>query len=205
MRQADFLTRLGELLEAEVDGWDTATRADILRSSCEGLRAGGRASTCRIVPFVTGRRPTDEAVSAFLGSSDNAALIQGDGSTGDRAFVLYSVSGVEGDDFAVDATLRFAGPDGRATTRPIPGWERRQLEPRVFERGADGRVALRAVPLAEGSKRRLVLEISPETDLLPGPLWSWGEPSGRWCRWSARSSATVTGCSRRHATSTARR
>jgi CRP-like cAMP-binding protein len=74
---------------------------------------------CRIVPFVPGRRPTDEDTRPGLGSSDNVALVTGD--RGDNeAVVLFEVSGLP-DDAGVVATVTIDGV-------PLPGWDGRAIE-----------------------------------------------------------------------------
>lgn len=71
------------------------------------------------MPFVPGRRPTDERMHPGLGSSDSVALVTGaDGDN--RAVLLFDVSDLpEGAVVEVTATI-----DGR----PLPGWERRPIE-----------------------------------------------------------------------------
>jgi CRP-like cAMP-binding protein len=74
---------------------------------------------CRIVPFVPGRRPTDEETRPGLGSSDSAALLTGE-KRENRAVVLFEVSHLP-EDAAVEATVTIDG-------QPMPGWERRLIE-----------------------------------------------------------------------------
>ena len=60
MREAEFLNQLYALLEASVAGLDTQQKLQLIREICdENLRDGdqGKSLTCRIVPFITGRRP----------------------------------------------------------------------------------------------------------------------------------------------------
>jgi CRP-like cAMP-binding protein len=106
--------------------------------------------TVEIIPFSPGRRPTDEARHAGMGSSDAVAFLTGE------CFLLLAVDG--GDGCAIDATL--IGPHG-----PLPGWDRRPIEPTVFEAGASGEPVLR--PRALGADRPYVLALEPEHDL-PG-------------------------------------
>lgn len=75
--------------------------------------------TCRIVPFVPGRRPTDEDTRPGLGSSDNVALVTGSGRT-NKAIFLFEVSTLP-DGAHVEATISLDG-------RPLPGWDQ-QLVP----------------------------------------------------------------------------
>ncbi len=73
----------------------------------------------RIVPFVPGRRPTDEDTRPGLGSSDSAALVTGE-DRDNRATVLFEASDLP-DDAVVEATVAIDG-------HPLPGWERRPIE-----------------------------------------------------------------------------
>ncbi|HVF74975.1 MAG TPA: cyclic nucleotide-binding domain-containing protein [Acidimicrobiales bacterium] len=91
------------------------------------------ATTCRIVRFVPGRRPTDEAMHPGLGSSDCAALVTGAADGSNQAIVLFDVAGLaSGDD--VDATVEVGG-------RPVPGWHHRPLAV-----DSDGRHRLTVAP-----------------------------------------------------------
>jgi CRP-like cAMP-binding protein len=111
---------------------------------------------CRILPFVPGRRPTDEALHPGLGSSEAVAVIL-PGPEEDRAWLLYELSG----DAPVRARVSLTGPDGSARPVPVPGWEDREVEPLAFAVAPDGGVALG--PAVDG--RRRVLELSPARDL----------------------------------------
>ncbi|HVF53243.1 MAG TPA: cyclic nucleotide-binding domain-containing protein [Actinomycetota bacterium] len=91
---------------------------------------------CHFVPFVPGRRPTDEDKHPGLGSSDNAILITNDG-LHNRAVLLFEVSGSRRPTSAY-ATATIDG-------RPLPGWERRRVE------------------LADSERQRL--ELLPQRDL----------------------------------------
>src|SRR4051794_18750857 len=103
--------------------------------------------TVEIIPFSPGRRPTDEARHAGMGSSDAVAFLTGE------CFLLLAVQGADGDGYALDATL--SGPAG-----PLPGWDRRPIEPTVFESGAGGEPVLR--PHVLGGDRPYVLALAPE-------------------------------------------
>ena len=121
---------------------------------------GEGGGSLRIVPFVPGRRPTDEARSQGMGSSDRAALVLGDASRDNFAYVLFSLS----EHRPVQATLTFTGHDGTAPPETVPGWDRRPVELVCFEEDGDG--ALRP---ARAEDRHFVLALSPERDLCPGP------------------------------------
>jgi Cyclic nucleotide-binding domain len=75
--------------------------------------------TGRFVPFVPGRRPTDEDATPGLGSSDCAAMVTGDAISPNRAVLLFEVADLAGD-VAVDASITI---DGRVLT----GWDRRPV------------------------------------------------------------------------------
>ena len=100
--------------------------------------------TCRVVPFIRGRRPTDEAAYPGLGSSDQAAmLLEGTEPGGtNRAYVLYTLPSGLGS-LSVDVTLALTGPDGANVAVPVVGWNQRVVEPTVFELDPDGRARLR--------------------------------------------------------------
>jgi CRP-like cAMP-binding protein len=75
--------------------------------------------TLRFVPFVPGRRPTDEDAAPGLGSSDCAALVTGDAGSPNRAVLLFEVADLAGG-ATVDASITIGG-------RALPGWDRRPV------------------------------------------------------------------------------
>lgn len=75
--------------------------------------------TLRFVPFVPGRRPTDEDASPGLGSSDCAAVVTGDASSPNRAVLLFEAADLAGD-AVVDASITIGG-------QTVPGWDRRPV------------------------------------------------------------------------------
>lgn len=182
MREGEFAVQITSLLQAHVVGLERGQRDDLIRSIVdEALNTGERASpVCRIVPFVTGRRPTDAAAHPGLGSSDNTGMILDQASQGEnKAYVLYSISGFNSDDaeayaaFALDVTLSFAATDGSQETLPIAGWNKRPIEPQILTTDAEGKPFLRASSLGEAAGKELVIAICPDRDLLPGPVWNW--------------------------------
>lgn len=76
--------------------------------------------TCRIVPFVPGRRPTDEDHRPGLGSSDAAAVVTETGGRQNRAVLLVELSDLP-EGAQVQATLSLDG-------RPLDDWEDRAIE-----------------------------------------------------------------------------
>lgn len=123
------------------------------------------AAAVRVVPFVRGRRPTDEAAHPGLGSSDQAAILLGDGSP-NRAYVLYTVPPGRGS-MPVDVTLALVGPDDTAVPVLVAGWDRRVVEPTAFGLEADGAVTLRP---ARDDDQTLALAIDPDVDLATADL-----------------------------------
>ncbi len=111
-------------------------------------------TTCEVVPFTPGRRPTDEAAHPGLGSSDDTALVLGDTDQDNRAFVLYTVERAQPGD-RVELTLS-------SEAGPLPGWERRLVTPRMFALDDEGRPALVEVDLAHSGGQRLAIEIDPD-------------------------------------------
>jgi hypothetical protein len=122
-----------------------------------------------IVPFITGRRPTDEIAHPGLGSSDSAAmLIEHDNSDGyqtstNYTYILFKLKNVahyaqeDINALALDVSLSFRGSDGTALhhTR-VAGWQRRTVPLQVF--ASDNNTAtLRAASLAEIEERHLVV------------------------------------------------
>jgi CRP-like cAMP-binding protein len=140
----------------------------ILNRIVAGARRERGTSGIRIVPFVRGRRPTDEARHPGLGSSDHAALVLGRDAVQNHAYVLFTLA--EHDGVTVDATLSFAGHSGSMSLAEIPGWHRRPVELRCFDESGDG--SLRAPRPGDS---RFVLRLEPERDLWPGRSWNWTE------------------------------
>ena len=97
-------------------------------------------ASIEFVPFSPGRRPTDEARHPGMGSSDAVAFLQGE------YYLLLAIEGADG--CALEATL--TGPTG-----PLPGWDRRPIEPMVFESVPEP--VLRPLPL--GADRPYVLAL----------------------------------------------
>jgi len=183
MREAEFLNQLYALLEASVAGLDTQQKLQLIREICdENLRDGdqGKSLTCRIVPFITGRRPTDEAAHSGLGSSDNASMILPSAPADENwAYILYTLGGLDAyipemlQEIAIDITLSFCGTDASQTTIPIPGWNKRPITPAIFETTANGKPIVAPISLADANDRRLVVKLSPSEDFLPGATWHW--------------------------------
>ena len=183
MREAEFLNQLYELLDTPVIGLDASQKLQLIQDICEEVQrtdGQGKPLTCRIVPFITGRRPTDEAVHPGLGSSDSSSMILPAGQADEnQTYILYNLDGLEAcspatfKEMAVDITLSFCGTDGSQSTAPLPGWNKRPIEPAVFDRSPSGAPTLRPISLADADGRRLVFKLSPSEDFLPGTAWRW--------------------------------
>jgi CRP-like cAMP-binding protein len=174
MREREFIAHLRELIESPVLGLDDGEKAEIVASEAARLRRSETGVECRLVPFVPGRRPTDEASHPWLGSSDQAAFILGHAPAENIAYLLFDVKADDGD-YRLDVSVAFTGPDGSIRPATVPGWDRRPLPWTTFTSCPDGATALTALGLADGERGRLVIPLSPERDLFPGAAWSWGD------------------------------
>lgn len=178
LRESEFIRQLRVLLSGRVSGLDDERKLEIVRRLSEDYGRGDGAvqpAECFWVPFVTGRRPIDEAQYPGLGSSDHVALILGDeASPANRCYLLYRLANVDGlsdADLAkldVHVNLSFAGPWGDLTTEPLPRWSARRVVPRMFVPDDEGKARLLDASLREAGERALVIELSPEGDFLPG-------------------------------------
>jgi hypothetical protein len=186
MREADMLQQFLQLLNAEVLGLNLKQKTAYFQTICDtALQYPGKTlPTCRIVSFITGRRPTDEAAHPGLGSSDNTSMICDfpDPET-NKTYVLFELSGLdqfsanERESLRLDVTLSFAGTDNSQQTYPIPGWDKRPIQPRIFKKVRGGQPILHPVSLGDIAKHNLILELSPENDFLP-IKWAWDQLDG---------------------------
>ncbi len=182
MREADFFYQLARLLKADVAGLDCNQKIDLIRVLCDEAQYLGaeRLPVCQIVPFVRGRRSSDEIAHPGLGSSDNTSMIlEKEDAENNKTYLLYHVTGLEQysseecASFALDVTLSFSGADGSLETAPIPGWNKQPVEPSVFEGGESVKPTLRAIPFHDVAGTTLVIALSPDRDFLPGRYWRW--------------------------------
>src|SRR6476620_6308663 len=155
LRESDFIQQLRTLAGTPVHGLDERKKADIMqRLSAQLMSSGGAASPAvEWVPFVTGRRPVDDASFPGLGSSDNAALIVDSCPVADnQTYLLYRLTHVpDGDQlerYEVRLSLSFAGPWGDLNADPLPQWNGRVVTPQAFQIAADGTPRLSPVDLA---------------------------------------------------------
>ena len=121
------------------------------------------------MPFVRGRRPTDDGRHHGLGSSDHAALVLGGEDVINRAYILYTLPELR-DGMTIEVTLSLAGHDGTASPVELPRWHRRPIKLQCFDESGDG-----SIRASRSSDRRFVLTFDPETDLFPGRTWKWNE------------------------------
>ena len=144
--QVSLLERLQDLLEAGVD-------ARTLRAAAAALEGTGDPVALRIVPFVPGRRPADEAAHPGLGSSEEVAVLL-DGQE-DPACVLYTLPAAGLPGVTVDVSLSLGD-------RPVAGWEQRRI---AIERFADGEGRLTPADRADDPEQRYVFVLHPEREL----------------------------------------
>lgn len=185
MREAEFLNQFFRLLDAHVIGLNLEQKLHFMQKVVDEIpRTHEQKSLikCHIVPFVTGRRPTEEACYPGLGSSDNTSLIlSNEHANANYTYILYSINHLDAyapevlQEMAIEVTLSFCGSDGKLLTMPIPGWNKRQIQPSVFESIENDKPVLKPITLAEVQGRCLVLPFSPSQDFLPGKTWSWEE------------------------------
>jgi len=183
MREAEFLDQLYTLLDAPVVGLDIQQKLQLIGDICdETLRVidQGTSLTCRIVPFITGRRPTDEVAHPGLGSSDNSSMIlPADLADENRTYILYTLGGLDAatpemlQEIALDITLSFCGTDASQITVPIPGWNKRPVIPAILDTTATSKPIVSPISLVDANERRLVVNLSPSEDFLPGTTWRW--------------------------------
>jgi len=173
MRESDFLAQLHLLLDTDVLGLNQEQKLGLIRSLCvEAQRRGPQQRpTCRVVPFMTGRRPIDEAAHPGLGSSDSTSMILDElDSETNTIYILYHLRGLdqyppeERDAFAIDISLAFAGTDGSRHTLPLPVWNTRPIAPMVFRMSESDKPMLRAIALRELAGENLVVALAPNQD-----------------------------------------
>ncbi len=181
MRKPDFLQQMLQLLNADVLGMSLEEKTSFIQILCNEAQQiqGQKLPTCRIVSFISGRRPIDEAAHPGLGSSDNTSIIcDFPDQEPNQAYILFEVTGLEpytdkdGDALALGVTLSFAGTDNSQQTFPIPGWHNRPIEPMIFEKARGKNPTLRPISWRETAGHNLVLALSPERDFLPID-WAW--------------------------------
>ena len=130
-------------------------------------RSHGRVRVRAVHP---GYRPTDEARHPGLGSSDQAALVLGDGERDNRADALFDVT--EAGALELDVSVSFAGLRGLDRGTADPGLGRRPMPATAFA-AVDGRPMLTDVGQSLDSEQRLAVALDPERDVRPGATWSW--------------------------------
>lgn len=191
MRETDFIGQLRSLLSVSVQGLNELKKREIVdRLLAEITSAGGGSGIpeAEWVPFVTGRRPVDEATYPRLGSSDHVGLILDDAAE-NLIYLLFRLEHLNGltenelQGCQIGVTLSFAGPWGDENNDPLPNWNRRIIELRSFERDLTGVVRVAPSSIADHAVRSYVLPLSP-ADFLPG-TWTWSDAPE-----SVRASAT---------------
>lgn len=135
-----FTRELQHLLRAEVDGLSTEQRRELIRRQVAVAEDDRRLLDYRLtfVPFVPGRRPSDELVAPGLGSSEAIGLLHGP--TADHLTLLFHLT-CGGKDVALPPTgSRLVASlyllDGGVARDPLPGWRAREVA--LVPQGAGG-------------------------------------------------------------------
>lgn len=182
LRESEFIRQLRTLLAGRVSGLDDHRKLEIIRRLSEEYGSGSllTPAECFWVPFVTGRRPLDEAAWPGLGSSDHVALLRGDeASDENRCYLLYRLANLGGLSDAelaacdVRVSLSFAGPWGDLVSEPLPAWNSRLVPLRKFVQDAGGAPVIVDATLRDAESHSFVIELSPENEFLPGHGWSF--------------------------------
>ena len=184
MRETQFLEELYRLVETPVVGMERADKLRMIQAHCGyALEADNSATPAiSIVPFVMGRRPTNEIFHAGLGSSDHAGMILADDANGQNViYILFELHNLDSADsntlnsLSFDITLSFAGADGSLLTQPIPNWHHRPIPTAILSQDANGTPVIQPVDLTDNAKRRFVVALSPSDLFLPGQAWEWSD------------------------------
>lgn len=101
--------------------------ATTLRALASAIERAGQPVRCSIVPFVPGRRPTDEIDHPGLGSSDATMVRLDEPGRLNVAMVLADLQGIP-DGATVEASVALVGRSGTRAPEPLAGWERRPLD-----------------------------------------------------------------------------
>lgn len=188
MDENTFLNQLHALLRSDVPGLELEQKISLVRAVCQQAEEAEapQLPTFQVVPFITGRRPIDEAAHPGLGSSDCTSMILADGrSAQNTTYLLYYLDELQpyladnSDGVSLDVTLAFTGTDGSQPTNPLPSWDKRPIEPLVFVPNGTDTPDLRAVSLQEACGKNLILPLSPNQDFLPGHTWQWPDVDDR--------------------------
>ena len=186
MREADFFEELHRLLSANVVGVSEENKIRLVQELCQIYQTFPENTPmlqCHFVPFIAGRRPSNEANHPGLGSSDNAGMILGNlqASPKNQVYLLYDLVGLDHfskdqlKSLGIDCTISFAGTDASQINQPIPGWDRRPIEPAVMSLNNQGEIVQRKVKLGEAASQRLALTFDPNQELNPGCAWAWDQ------------------------------
>jgi hypothetical protein len=185
LNEGEFTRQLRALLSGRVHGLDEIRKREIVERLVAEYNAAIEAASlfeCGWVPFITGRRPADEALYPGLGSSDHVAIIRSANvGAANRCYLLYRLRNLRNltdADLAscqVRLSLSFCGPWGDLRTEPLKNWNSRPMLPRTFLQSTAGTSQLSDVPLRNAETRSLVVELSPEVDFLPGEAWRFSD------------------------------
>ncbi len=172
MRESDFIQQLRALVCRPVHGLDERRKAEIMqRLSAQLVSSDGEMPPeIEWVPFVTGRRPIDEASFPGLGSSDKVGLIVDTLPASENTiYLLYRLRGVpkrreELDRLRIELSLSLSGPWGEVSADPLPQWSGRVLPPLSFAIDDRGAPKLSEIDLADAANRCLAVALSPADD-----------------------------------------
>lgn len=136
---------------------------------------------CHFIPFITGRRSTDEIQHPGLGSSDNVSMILSDKHKDNNfTYLLYTIDGLDSisekklQNCHLTLSLSFCEGNGEKSY-PIPGWVNREIEPTIFENLQSGNPSLLPIKLHKAQGKRLIIRLAPNKDFLPGASWTWAQ------------------------------
>jgi len=121
----DLVTLLSSALASSSSA--PARTAVTLRAIADATEILGAAPTCRIEPFVPGRRSNVEEFYPGLGSSDCVAVLTGGDVGANRCVLLFDVGRVH-PRLALDATMRWVDVDAGGLSEPLVGWCRRPVD-----------------------------------------------------------------------------
>lgn len=138
----------------------------VLRAIADATETLGSVPTCRVIPFVPGRRSDVEDYYPGLGSSDCVAAVTGGDPERNRAEILFDV-GQPHRRLGVDVTMRWADLADVEPGAALPGWSRRPLAPSADADGALHHVVIRPeidfdggdIGFAHGFMRRALVDI----------------------------------------------
>jgi len=123
-RFTDFVTALGRVVGASE--LSTPEKTATIRAFADVIEGIGGLPRCTTVPFLPGRRPTDEASHPGTGASDAAMVRLGTADRSNTSTVLFGLSDLP-DDAEVTATIRLEPTHRSDRPTVLDGWDSRPL------------------------------------------------------------------------------